>query len=183
MPYIVMLQCIISLYFDILFQYAAACNVTDEAGAVVKERECMGKCGSHGHSISYGGNGYTAYFCIPRCSISDRPDSAIESIEAVIKEFFADLEELWASEFGGNWWHSEDDDHGGDVADIWLPFGHNHDDDWVLSGIGDDNDTSWWPLGGDGGWWPFGSDDGGDNVWWWPFGTDNDYSWWNYGGS
>ena len=173
--------------FWCLLQYAAACNVTDENGTVVKERECMGKCGSRGHHIFYNGQNLTAHFCRPRCSIGEDIDSTIESIEAYIEEFMSDLEELFESEFGDDWFPFGNDDQDDDDND-WWPFGDDDnddnsdddDDDWWPFGDDNDDDSDWWPFGDDNDedsdWWPFGDDNDDDNDWW-PFGDDDD-SWW-----
>ena len=205
MQYRVLLGHVISTAdLDVPFQYATACNVTDETGTVVKERECMGKCGSRGHHISYGGKNLTAYFCRPRRSTEDHIESTLESIEAYIEEFMSDLEELFESEFGDDWWYSGDDDHVGGVGksrwsfeddeddddDDWWPFGGDNGNDnewWPFGGNGGD-DNEGWPFGGNGGsdsgWWPFGGDSSG-NSGWWPFGGNggSDNGWWPFGGS
>ena len=147
--------------------------MTDETGTVVKERDCLGICGSRGHHIAYGGKNLTAYFCRPRCYIDDHIDSAIESIEAYIDGLMADIEELWASEFDYDWWYPGDDDLEGD-DDCWPLCGDdstNDDDDcWPLCGF------DWWPFGGDD---SSDDDDYDDDCWplcgfdWWPFGGDD----------
>ena len=122
--------------------------MTNGEGTVVKERECLGRCGSRGHHISYGGENLTAYFCRPRGFTHADDDSVIESIEAYMEEFLSDIEELFESEFGEDWWPF------GDESD-WWPFGDDEDDDdddWRPFGdddYEDDNDDDWWNFGDD----------------------------------
>ena len=133
----------------------------------MKERKCMGICGSHGHHISYFGKNLTAYFCRPRCSLNI--DSAIESTEAHIEGFMSDLEDLWASEFGGDWGYSGDNGHEGGDGD-WWPFGNDNDvddDGWPFGGDDSGDDDRWPFVGGDSGdddRWPF---LWRRQLWWW----------------
>ena len=150
------------LYF-IPLQYAAACNVTSEDGIVVKERECLGRCGEHGHQISYGGENLTAYFCRPRGSRRD-DDSDIDGIREHYEDFMIDPHDPWDSEFGDDRWS----DGGVDEEDEdWWGVSDDEEEEDNWGSFGDDDDDSWWRFGdndGGNGWWPSGGDD--DNSWW-----------------
>ena len=155
------------LYF-IPLQYAAACNVTSEDGIVVKERECLGRCGEHGHQISYGGENLTAYFCRPRGSRRD-DDSDIDGTREYYEGFMIDPHGPWDSEFGDDRWSDGGVD--GEDEDWWgVSDDEEEDDNW--GSFGNDDDDSWW--------W-FGDNDGGNG--WWPSGGDDDNSWWDFEGS
>ena len=140
--------------------------MTNEDGTVVKERECLGRCGEHGHQISYGGENLTAYFCRPRRSRRDE-DSDIEGIREHYEDFMIDLHDLWDSEFGDDWWSDGGDGDDRDDEDWWGLGDDDEDDDF-----GDDDDDSWWP---------FGDNDGGNH--WRPSGGHDDVSWWDFEGS
>ena len=161
---------IYTIYISISLQYAAACNVTSEDGTVVKERECLGRCGTRGHQISHDGENLMAYFCRPRGSRRD-DDSDIDGVREHFEDFMIDLHDLWDSEFGDDWWSNGGDDDDDDDED-WWEFGDDDDDNDNWGSFGDDDDDSWWPFGD--------HDDGND---WWPSGGDDDDSWWDFEGS
>ena len=155
--------------YPIPLQYAAACNVTSENGTVVKERECLGRCGKRGHQISYGGENLMAYFCRPHSSRRD-DGSAIEGIREHFEDVMVELHDLWDSESSDAWWSNGGDDDD-DVDEDWLGLVDDDDDgDW--GSFGDIDDDSWWPFGD--------NDDSND---WWPSGGDDHDSWWDLGGS
>ena len=102
-------------------QYAAACNVTDASGTVVKQRRCLSACGTRrGRQITYEGKDLTAYFC--------RPPHHNEAIYNHIRETFEDLMEMiqtWAAEGdeeAGNFWP-----FGGQWGSWWSAGGEEED--------------------------------------------------------
>ena len=103
-----MLYLYFSLHCNVLLQYAVACNVTNGEGAVVKERECLGRCGSRGHHISYGGENLTAYFCRPRGFTHDDDND---------------------NDDDDDWWpFVDDDDDDEDYDNDWWNFGDDDND-------------------------------------------------------
>ena len=110
---------------DVFLQYSAACNVTDESGTVIKERKCLGECGTRGSDIVYEGKNLLAYFC---CSSHhhDGPDSSEEEDGFDFRPFGDDSEENSSEE-----WSSGDvgeDDFRPFVGQGGRPFGSDEDD-------------------------------------------------------
>ena len=111
---------------DVSLQYAAACNVTDESGTVIKERKCLGECGTRGSDIIYEGRNLIAYFC---CSPHHRGghDSSEEEDGFDFRPFGDDSEEDSSEEWSSG--DVDEDDFRPFGGQGGRPFGNDEDGD------------------------------------------------------
>ena len=140
-----MLYLYFSLHCNVLLQYAVVCNVTNGEGAVVKERECLGRCGSRGHHISYGGENLTAYFCRPRGFTHDDDDNDNDDDDDWWPFVDDDDDE---EDYDNDWWNFGDDDNDNNDHTTPIPkSGSDGDSELPFSGeMGPDIPDEPWKL-------------------------------------